>query len=1367
MPSDNSYIISIGSNMEQFTKEIEAALQQVARTTATIGFTINKKDVTQQVRDMWKDIDKQAKTGKIDLTQLINYGEFMSQLDDTDRSIAAIRGSMQMLATLAKEVGSQQFGKAFEPFLLKLEELIDKLTIVTQQLSNMGSVGDKVAKPLKTIADVEEKSAKAARDSAAAHDELAKSMEKVAQASVSGNNKNTAQETLDKDYTAANKSAARNQLKNAAALIQSIFTDADDRIATDRSEAGARAAYEFIRAYQEVLRTGASYSTKYDDLAKSVFSITASDPDWTESTLNNYKIILQDFANVYEQVIQRIGYVPEDSTLKNHINSIVTQQDILRQRQEDYEHDLGLYNQEDIQAQQQYIDILKTNLLSYADDYVAAQNTMQKEAAETTQVTKEQAQAQAQAGAEASQQAGESSQISGTSGMGAGIEATKEDVTQLLQLLQRLADELALIRKSFGTVDDENGFQPLLSSIQEINTFLNNTTAELREFTQTFSGINFNVTLNSGKNANPVQQMASYGRKARETVVELQKAFNALNDIVVGDQTSIFRKGAAGTPDASHLMQPYVDLISSLGSTKSLQGQISSYEQLIKILKEAASIKLTDPASQEALAKWSATYEANTTQAVEATQKLLNGEQEAETATKKLFDLFGKTDNINFDGLAKQLDDIINKLQQITDLLSKGISFNNAASQVTSGVTGTPVEPPTQSAQTFTQTVNQAATQVTDLTPDSAEWDKVNKSVQQYGNTMGRIVKIIMTQKTTADGIVDSYQLINDQGISFYTDSNGQIEQARGTIFDDGQRAAVLSFLNTIKRYQNTDAYKMDVSNFIGKTTDIENARHRIDELFNSIHNRSSIATPELQKLRQQFNGIKTELDALTSKSNLITNSQGTILDGISGGSMTDLASQLRTYAGTLGEVQKFSLGSDFKSATAQVRNLNGEAQRLVFTFDELGRVRVKTSAVSAQMNILGDAIDSAGQKVKQMMGYWLSLSQVWGQIRQGISYITELNSAITNHIIVTGEATGSLREMGSAARAVANEVAGITTDIQNSATDWAALGYTAAESMELARQAAIYARVGFIDVDGATTSLTSSLQAFKDTLDTDDIGTAAEEIVDKFVLIANKYAVTSSELGEGLQRSAAALVAAGNDIDEAIALTTAGNTILQDSNAMSNALKVVSMRLRGTSATELEAAGEDIDGVIEDASKLYATVKELTKTEMSPEGISILTDTGTYKSTYQILTEIAEVWEDIGDLSQAALLEALAGKTRGSAVAALLQNPELLKEVYETSQDASGASAEAMEIALDSIEAHATRLQNTFQALWQNALNDDVIIMFVDLADAILSVVDKVGLLQAAFFAIGAKAGLNNVGRIEMVILIKYADRNKCSLGY
>lgn len=46
-----------------------------------------------------------------------------------------------------------------------------------------------------------------------------------------------------------------------------------------------------------------------------------------------------------------------------------------------------------------------------------------------------------------------------------------------------------------------------------------------------------------------------------------------------------------------------------------------------------------------------------------------------------------------------------------------------------------------------------------------------------------------------------------------------------------------------------------------------------------------------------------------------------------------------------------------------------------------------------------------------------------------------------------------------------------------------------------------------------------------------------------------NNYAIATDELATALQDGAAALQTAGNDLDEAIALTTAGNLITQDAS--------------------------------------------------------------------------------------------------------------------------------------------------------------------------------------------------------------------------
>ncbi len=71
-------------------------------------------------------------------------------------------------------------------------------------------------------------------------------------------------------------------------------------------------------------------------------------------------------------------------------------------------------------------------------------------------------------------------------------------------------------------------------------------------------------------------------------------------------------------------------------------------------------------------------------------------------------------------------------------------------------------------------------------------------------------------------------------------------------------------------------------------------------------------------------------------------------------------------------------------------------------------------------------------------------------------------------------------------------------------------------------------------------------------------------EIVDKFNEVANRMPTSAGDIGEGLKRSASALATAGNDLDESIALFTAGQAVVQDADSLGTVLKTTSMRIRG-----------------------------------------------------------------------------------------------------------------------------------------------------------------------------------------------------------
>lgn len=78
---------------------------------------------------------------------------------------------------------------------------------------------------------------------------------------------------------------------------------------------------------------------------------------------------------------------------------------------------------------------------------------------------------------------------------------------------------------------------------------------------------------------------------------------------------------------------------------------------------------------------------------------------------------------------------------------------------------------------------------------------------------------------------------------------------------------------------------------------------------------------------------------------------------------------------------------------------------------------------------------------------------------------------------------------------------------------------------------------------------------------------------------------------------------------------------------------KAESNRLTEEAKNQLSDLGEDVsDFVVQTQSKVDAQIKNLTKTAKRPEGISVLDETGRLRSTFDILLDISEVYQDIID---------------------------------------------------------------------------------------------------------------------------------------
>lgn len=185
---------------------------------------------------------------------------------------------------------------------------------------------------------------------------------------------------------------------------------------------------------------------------------------------------------------------------------------------------------------------------------------------------------------------------------------------------------------------------------------------------------------------------------------------------------------------------------------------------------------------------------------------------------------------------------------------------------------------------------------------------------------------------------------------------------------------------------------------------------------------------------------------------------------------------------------------------------------------------------------------------------------------------------------------------------------------------------------------------------------------------------------------------------------------------------------------------KVESNRKTKSAKEELEEMGEETENVITTQSKLRDTIKEATAVASNGfKGFDILDDNGNYKSTYEIMLGIADVYNEIletdkqfGRNNANLLLESVAGKNRANIAASIFQNPQLLRDAYQSSQEANGSAMRENDKYVQSISGHLAQLTNAWQQMWANAANRDVINFFIDAAKAVVNFANAIGVLPA-----------------------------------
>lgn len=619
---------------------------------------------------------------------------------------------------------------------------------------------------------------------------------------------------------------------------------------------------------------------------------------------------------------------------------------------------------------------------------------------------------------------------------------------------------------------------------------------------------------------------------------------------------------------------------------------------------------------------------------------------------------------------------------------------------------------------------------LTDVENTGASVTQTFKSVQDAIDNFGKSASNSAERTSVAlKSVKSNIKEVTDESEKLANAQKEQNVNANLNKYDkqlDSYNGKVDKYQATIARF-NDGGWTSD--EYLDNVQAVKDAVKKYEDLLNNIRAKGGITSEEdIQNLKEYESEIKNTIATVT---NMSAAEKG--YNFVSGQKELDKIHKLLNENSKMSSEAKAKIKAYYTeiesgNPSMSLDRIHGEIMKIYNAEVEAGRAG----------RSFFDTLKNSGfhQLAAQMSGMF-GFYDVINLIKQAASAVTELNTQITELAKVSEDSVSQIYADFDSYANIAKEMGSTISDTIAATTAWSKNGYNIPDSKELAEVSLLYKNVGDgINIDEANESLVSTLKGFK--LEADQ----AEHIVDVFNEVSNREPISSSGIGEALQRSAASFNAANTSLEKSVALVTATNSVLQDPEKVGNMWKTVSARIRGAK-TELEEAGEDTDGMVESTSKLQALIKGMT-------GFDIMESDGkTFKDIYDIIIGIGEKWQDLNDVDRASLLEKLAGKNQSNALAAAISQVDVLKKAYGEATNAEGSAREENSKYQQSVQYSIDQTKAKLEELANDTLNSNFLKGLINAGGKIIDILDiiikNVGILKPLLAGLAIKNIVQN----------------------
>lgn len=451
-------------------------------------------------------------------------------------------------------------------------------------------------------------------------------------------------------------------------------------------------------------------------------------------------------------------------------------------------------------------------------------------------------------------------------------------------------------------------------------------------------------------------------------------------------------------------------------------------------------------------------------------------------------------------------------------------------------------------------------------------------------------------------------------------------------------------------------------------------------------------------------------------------------------------SSEIDVWAHKNSEAAKY-FGAELDSIRMRIQECDAEG---------LTNLRTEFTKLKRDAEAAGKTTKTFGHQMRDMMQQltmFFSLDYIVDRAVDGLrdmyQQVVEIDTAMTDLLKVTDESAARYEKFMGSASDSSKELGRSMSSYITQTAEWSKMGYGLDQAEELSKLSSIYSNVGEVSDKTAVSDMVTAMKAY-------NIEAAeAVKIIDALNKLGNEFAVTAAGLGSGMANSASAMATAGVSFEQTMAMITGIAEITQSPDEAGSFLKVASMRIRGMKGA-LEELGEEVDENVDSISKVQTQILNLTGGK-----VNIFDQNGEFRNYFEIMKEIASVYDELSSTDQATLTEILFGKMRGNQGAAMIQafQSGQITKAFEAAMNSAGSAAAEQAKWMESLEARIGKLKASWQSLSETFMSSDFLKGLMDFGigfmDTIEGIIENIDVIPTVLTAVTAGLSLKDVGEL------------------